>query len=127
MRNKRKILLALVVIAIAVSASNQVFAQGEKVSGNKKAQELFIEGKIAELKFNFYEALEDYKTALKYDKSPGIYNAISELYFNLGKYTSAISNINKALKYDKKNIKYLEHKADIYLAMQKLPLNFYLQ
>ncbi len=86
----------------------------------KKAEELFIKGKLAELKFNYYEALENYQTALKYDKSPGIYSAIAELYFNTGKYNESLSNVQKALSYNPTNTHYLEQKANAYLGLDNL-------
>ncbi|MBL7129562.1 MAG: tetratricopeptide repeat protein [Ignavibacteria bacterium] len=90
----------------------------EKVSDNYIAQSFFIEGKTLELQYNYQQAIEHYRTALKYDKSPGIYFAISSVYYNSGDFRKALLEINNALRLSPNNIKYLEHKAGIYLGLE---------
>jgi len=88
------------------------------VSNNYEAQSFFIEGKTLELQFNFSGALENYKTALKYDKAPGIYYAIANVYYSSERYQDAIIEINNALKYSPDEIKYLELKGNIYFRQE---------
>ncbi|HEY5125499.1 MAG TPA: tetratricopeptide repeat protein, partial [Ignavibacteria bacterium] len=98
--------------------SSALFAQDENsapvVSQNYDAQSFFIEGKSLEMQYKYIPALENYKTALKFDKAPGIYFAIANVYYNLEKYQDAIFEINNALKLAPDEIKYLELKANIY-------------
>lgn len=94
-------------------------AQDEKtvpvVSRNYDAQSFFIEGKTLEMEYKLIPALENYKTALKFDKAPGIYFAIANIYYNLGKYQDATYEINNALKLVPDEIKYLELKREYIL------------
>lgn len=82
--------------------------------------QFFIDGKTEEMKGNVYGALENYKTALKMYKSPGIYYAISKIYSQQGKLQEALLEINNALKINPDDIEYLEHKARIYYTMENL-------
>lgn len=87
---------------------------------NPKAVELFINGKTAELKGDIRLALENYRTALKYDNAAGIHFAISKINIELGKYQDALLDINNALKINPQNNEYLEQKASIYYGTGKL-------
>ncbi|MCX6165805.1 MAG: tetratricopeptide repeat protein [Ignavibacteriae bacterium] len=84
------------------------------------AIQFFVDGKTEELKGNIFTALENYKTALKLHKSPGIYYAISNIYSLQGKMQEALIEINNALKLAPNDIDYLEHKARIYYTMDNL-------
>ncbi len=104
-------LLLLVVVAVNLS-----FAQDDKDSYNEKAMKYFIEGKTLELQNNFIGAVENFRDALKYDKSPGIYHALSQVYFKLGKMDEAKAEVKKALKLQPYNQDYLETLANINIA-----------
>lgn len=82
-----------------------------KVSKNVAAQDFFISGKIAELKFNYIEALQNYQTALKFDSAAGIYFAIANLQTTIEKYDDALNSVVNALRKEPRNIDYLELKA----------------
>jgi tetratricopeptide (TPR) repeat protein len=97
----------------------QVYPQGSRDSLN--SIQFFIDGKTEEIKGNVNAAMENYKTALKFYKSPGIYFAISHLYSEQGKMQDALFEINNALKLSPDDIDYLEHKARIYYTMDNLP------
>ena len=84
------------------------------------AVQFFIDGKSEELKNNFPLALENYMTALKYNKSSGLYYAISRIYAFQGKFKESLIEINNALKITPDNIDYLEHKARVYYTMEDL-------
>lgn len=91
----------------------------DKVSKNEQAQSYFIAGKTAELKFNYYDALQNYQTALKYDKAAGIYFAIANLQFTLEKPDDALNSINSALRISPTDLTYLELKANILRIQEK--------
>jgi len=88
----------------------------DKVTINEKALYYFIEGKTLELKSNYIQAVENFRTALKYDQAPGIYHALAEVYYKLSKYDEALVEINNALKIKPDNQNYLEILANIYIA-----------
>jgi|GEM_PF-4876122 len=102
----------IVVLSLILSITN-VFSQNEqpRVSKNILAQDFFISGKTAELKFNYFEALQNYQTALKYDSAAGIYFAIANLQTTLEKYDDALNSVINALRIEQKNVDYLELKA----------------
>ena len=106
-------LIPFLTFLIAVNFS---FAQDDKVSYNEKAMKYFIEGKTLELQNNFIGAVENFRDALKYDKAPGIYHALSQVYFKLGKTDEAKTEVKKALKIQPDNQNYLETLANINIA-----------
>jgi tetratricopeptide (TPR) repeat protein len=87
---------------------------------SEEGVKFFIEGKSAELREDFKNALEYYKTALKFEKAGGIYFAIANVYVKLGKYQDALIDINNALKYNTENLDYLTLKANIYYGTGKI-------
>lgn len=89
----------------------------DELTDNEKAIYFFTEGKIKELQLNYYQALENYQTALKYDNSPGILYAISKLYFQIDKYNEAFNFVTDALKSEPNNLEYLEHQGNVYMAL----------
>lgn len=109
-----------IVTTFTICLSNITFSQqridNDQVTMNEKALYYFIEGKTLELKSNYIQALENFRTALKYDKAPGIYHALSEVYFKLSKQDEALREINSALKLRNNNPNYLETLANIYIS-----------
>jgi tetratricopeptide (TPR) repeat protein len=93
-------------------------SQKSSYSNNEKAIYYFIEGKTLELQNDFIGAVENYRTALKFDKSAGIYHALSEVYFRLGKLDEAKSEVKNALKLKPENQDYLETLADVQIAQR---------
>ncbi len=85
----------------------------DKVSQNEKAMSYFIEGKTLELQNDFIGAIENFRDALKYDQAPGIYHALSQVYFKQGKMDEAKREVKKALKLNPENQNYLETLANI--------------
>lgn len=94
--------------------------RSQSVQDSLMAIQFFIDGKTEEMKGDAVGALEEYKTALKYYKSPGIYYAISNIYSLQGKWQDALIEINYALQLSPNEIDYLEHKARIYYTMDNL-------
>src|SRR5437868_6592906 len=87
----------------------------DSTKNKRVAQEYFIEGKTYELQTRFLDALENYKTALKYDNAAGINFAVANLYLNLSKPDDALPYMKKALQLDPKNISYHEKMALVYI------------
>lgn len=104
------------VLLITNICPSGVYAQQDSID----AIQFFIDGKTEEIKGNSFAALENYKTALKLYKSPGIHYAISYIYSFQGKLQEALIEINNALKFTPQDIDYLEHKARIYYTMDNL-------
>jgi len=125
--NKNLIYLfySILLISLHFMIPDHAFSQKsrEEISeaNRDKALYFFIEGKTLELKNDFIGAVENLRTALKYDKSPGIYYAISEVYFKLNKFDEALTEIKKALNLDSRNQNYLEILANIYIAKKEFP------
>jgi tetratricopeptide (TPR) repeat protein len=92
----------------------------QSVQDSLNSIQFFIDGKTEEMKGDMFGALENYKTALKYYKSPGIYYAISNVYSLQGKWQDALIEINYALQLAPDETDYLEHKARIYYTMDNL-------
>ena len=109
---------ALIITLFLVLGFTSAYSQSRQDS--LRSIELFIDGKTEELKGDSFAALENYKTALKFYKSPGIYSAISHIYSEQGKMQDALIEINNALKMAPDDIDYLDHKARIYYTMDNL-------
>ena len=80
-----------------------------------KAIEHFIAGQVYELKGDYASAILEYQDALRYDKSPGIYNAIAKSYHKIGKHSLAVQMAQEAVRLDPSNIAYRETLVDIYI------------
>lgn len=109
---------SLILTIFIILSFKGVQSQNQQDSIN--ALQFFVDGKTEELKGNNFGALENYKTAIKLYKSPGIYFAISNIYSLQGKMQDALLEINNALKLSPNDIDYLEHKARIYYTMDNL-------
>ena len=94
---------------------------GDTTSNRRKAEALFSEGKTLELKNNYLGAIENYKTALQFDKAPGIYYALGDLYYFLGKYEDALQYTKKALDVSPRDTEYLERLSSVYIALSDFP------
>jgi tetratricopeptide (TPR) repeat protein len=108
-----------IILYFCLFVSKNSYSQTDKVSSNEQAQGYFIAGKTAELKFNYYDALQNYQTALKYDKAAGIYFAIASLQLTLDKPDDALNSINSALRISPDDVTYLELKAGILRSQEK--------
>lgn len=114
--------LALIFLFLLAAANVYAVNVSEDTTSNRrKAEALFIEGKTLELKNNYLGAIENYKTALKYDKAPGIYYALGNLYYFLGKYEDALQYTKKALDVSPRDTEYLERLSYVYIAVNDFP------
>src|SRR5438093_225380 len=84
---------------------------------NPAALELFIEGKTLELQDNYLGAVEKYSQALNIEKAPGIYFALSRLYYNTSQYQKALDFALLAMKSAPDNTGYKENAADDYIML----------
>jgi tetratricopeptide (TPR) repeat protein len=113
---------SILVFFLTFNTSHSQETKGnESISKNEKAIYFFIEGKTLELKNNFIGAVENYRTALKFDKASGIYHALAEVYFKLYKLDEALIEVNNALRLKPDNEDYLETLANIYIAKKDFP------
>jgi len=114
--------LALIFLfLLAVADVYAVNVSEDTTSNRRKAEALFIEGKTLELKNNYLGAIENYKTALQFDKAPGIYYALGDLYYFLGKYEDALQYTKKALDVSPRDTEYLERLSSVYIALNDFP------
>lgn len=113
--------LALILFLLAVTDVFAVNVSEDTTSYKRKAEALFIEGKTLELKNNYLGAIENYKTALQFDKAPGIYYALGNLYYFLGKYQDALTYVKKALDVSPNDTEYLERLSSVYIALNDFP------
>ncbi len=87
----------------------------KRVEDRDKAIEHFITGLIYEMKGDYASAILEYQDALRYEQSPGIYNAIAKAYQKIGKHSLAVQMALEAIKLDPQSIPYRETLADIYI------------
>ena len=95
---------------------SELLTAGDSVNSKTKklAEDSFINGTILDMQDKYAEAILEYLDALKFDKSPGIYYAISKDYYRLGKIATAIDYAQKAVAGDAANTEYLYLLASIY-------------
>lgn len=113
--NFRLPVIAILLLLLSNTAFPQRVNNSKDVTSDDKALFFFIEGKTLELRNNYIGAIENYRTALKYDKSPGIYHALADVYYRLSKPDEAFTEIKNALKLSPQNQNYLETLANIYI------------
>ena len=89
--------------------------KSKKFSDSDKALNYFIEGKTLELKYDYIGAVENYRNALKFDRSSGIYYSLAVVYYKLNKFDESLSEIKNALKLKPDDPDYLETSANIYI------------
>jgi tetratricopeptide (TPR) repeat protein len=109
-------MLIIIILLFSVMAANSQTTDTLSETGIK----FFIEGKSSELKEDYKNALENYRTALKYEQAGGIYFAIANIYVKTGKYQDALIEINNALKFNSGSLEYLTLKANIYYGTGKI-------
>ena len=71
---------------------------------------------------NYQEALQTCSTALKYYKSPQLWNCKALTFYSLEKYTEAIAAYNRALEIDPKNIWLWNNRGEAYVKLEEFDL-----
>ncbi len=95
-------------------AEGRVAASVEKMA-HEMAMQHFIDGSIFEVKGEFAQAILEYQDALRYEKDPAVYYALSKNYEYLGKHTLAIESGLEAVKLDPDNPDYRRSLANVYI------------
>lgn len=88
-------------------------ANGGTDGGNEKALQHFVDGATQEMKGNLAQAILEYQDALRYDKDPAIYFAISKCYSQLTKHSLAIDAAREAVRLAPDELTYRRNLADI--------------
>lgn len=76
----------------------------------------FVDGSVYELKGDLPQAILEYQDALRFDKDPAIYFAISKCYSQLSKHSLAIENAREAVRLSPDQLTYRRNYADILAA-----------
>ncbi len=108
-----KLIIAFIIAFSAISG--QITAQDSPV--HPKALEAFIDAKTYELQDNYVAAFQKYYEALSIEKAPGIYFALSKLYYYVSQYPKALETGLEALKLSPQNTGYKDHIADVYIML----------
>ncbi|HEY6907528.1 MAG TPA: tetratricopeptide repeat protein [Ignavibacteriaceae bacterium] len=95
-------------------SSEQISDSSDPGDAKTKALEYFINGSVLETKGDYAGAILEFQDALKYDKSAGIYYAISKNYYYLGKIPQALQNAKAAVALNPEKIDYKSLLADIF-------------
>jgi len=112
--------LSLLITSCAGSElTNESNGDIEQVSDPKerkqKAFEHFLNGSVAQNKNDFATAIQEFKIALKYDTSAGIYFALAKNYLNINKLSNARTYASLSVKLDSTEIEYLDLLADVFI------------
>lgn len=108
-----KLIITFLIVFSAISG--QITAQENPV--HPKALEAFIDAKTFELQDNYVAAFQKYYEALSIEKAPGIYFALSKLYYYVSQYPKALETGLEALKLSPQNTGYKDHIADVYIML----------
>ncbi|MGH2569301.1 MAG: tetratricopeptide repeat protein [Bacteroidota bacterium] len=119
-----RVLFGLLLFVAACSGPREATAPPNQPSPHRSAldevrreQALkhFIDGAIFDSKDEYARAILEYQEALRYDRQPAIYYAISRDYSALGKHALAAEAAREAVRLDSANIPYRQNLADIYI------------
>jgi tetratricopeptide (TPR) repeat protein len=80
----------------------------------RRALEHFVDGSVYETKGDYAKAILEYQDALRYDKDPAIYFALSKNFALLGKNALAIEAAKEAVQLAPREMTYRKNLADIY-------------
>ncbi len=97
-----------------VQNDEQISDTTSPAEAKDKAMEYFINGSVLETKGDYAGAILEFQDALKFDKSAGIYYAISKNYYYLGKTPQALQNAKTAVALNPDQIEYKSLLADIF-------------
>jgi len=86
-----------------------------KESNKERALQHFIDGALHDSKGDYARGVQEYQDALRYDRDPAIFFALSKDYSILGKHALAAQAAREAIRLDSANISYRENLAAVYL------------
>ncbi|MFA7229291.1 MAG: hypothetical protein WC061_09670 [Melioribacteraceae bacterium] len=111
------ILTSLFLVSCSPGIVNQTVPDGRKnLVDKQKAESLFIEGSIFEIKGEYNEAIVRFLEAVKFDPQPGIFYGLAKNYYRINKLSSALVYSKKAVEDDSSNVEFLTLHATIYSA-----------
>ncbi len=119
MKNKYS-LLTIAILILTVWGCSTVRKEVKQNSGknrprmNELAMKFFIRGNTQELKGNLKQAILNYKQALKYDTTAGIYYSLGKAYLKSNKLLQALEQAKAALRMDSANVEYLHLLGNVY-------------
>ena len=109
----------LITRCTSLELTNESNGDMEQVSDPKerkqKAFEHFLNGSIAQNKNDFATAIQEFKIALNYDTSAGIYFALAKNYLNINKLSNARKYASLSVRLDSTEIEYLDLLADVFI------------
>jgi tetratricopeptide (TPR) repeat protein len=112
---------------LAACAGNREVQQGSNKALSKQtvedpkqqAMEHFLNGTVAEQSGNYQTAILEYRAALQYDTSAGIFYSLAKVYFATNKLSNALHNSRLSVKYDSTELEYYNLMADIFIVARE--------
>jgi len=119
------LILSLIIIKCSGSDVARNYNYSEKTNEvpeilKDKATDHFVDGTIAEINGDYTSAVKEYKEALKYDTSSGIYYALAKTYFTINKLADAVKYSKLSVALDSTEIDYGLLLADIYIEAREV-------
>jgi tetratricopeptide (TPR) repeat protein len=121
------IYIVFILLLLAGCAGNREVHQSSNKAGNKqtvedpkqKAMEHFLNGTVSEQSGNYQSAIVEYRTALQYDTSAGIFYSLAKVYLATNKLSNALQNSRLSIKYDPNELEYYNLLADIFIVARE--------
>lgn len=96
-------------------ATSAAVANADEAS-RRLGMQHFVDGSVYELKGDLPQAILEYQDALRFDKDPAIYYAISKCYSQLSKHSLAIENARESVRLAPDQLTYRRNYADVLAA-----------
>lgn len=85
----------------------------------QKAMEHFLNGSVSEQSGNYQTAISEYRKALKYDTSAGIFYSLAKAYLATNKLSNALHNSRLSVKYEPDQLEFYNLMADIFIVARE--------
>ncbi len=106
---------------LGCSGTKQASVQPQEQEGNRELSlEHYLQGTLLDQKGDYAKAILEYQDALRSQKNPAIYYAISKDFSIIGKNDLAVENARESVKLEPDNRTYRENLAEIYVAARNL-------
>lgn len=89
---------------------------GADAAARRLGMQHFVDGSVYELKGDIPQAILEYQDALRFDRDPAIFYAISKCYSQISKHSLAIENAREAVRLSPEQQTYRRNLADILAA-----------
>jgi tetratricopeptide (TPR) repeat protein len=121
------IYILFIALILAGCAGNRELQQTSKKALGKqtvedpkqKAMEHFLNGTVAEQSGNYQTAILEYRTALQYDTSAGLFYSLAKVYFATNKLSNALHNSHLSVQYDSTELEYYNLMTDIFIVARE--------